>query len=174
MAKLQQQQQQQDMPVELNSNEMYQHVQHDWNFGDIKLSSSQSSGTAGADQNHDAINLIDGEHDGVIIEDILDNDGCQDVIEDEVEDDEEEEEEEEEDDDDVVECIAVEHPEQQLIEDDSDAVSQIVEKLQQHQQQQQQHQQQQLHIQDMVHLAQHSFMPQAHNEYGSEVGLRIN
>jgi len=44
VATLQQQDQEQstpavELPVELNSNEMFQHVQHDWNFGGINLMS---------------------------------------------------------------------------------------------------------------------------------------
>lgn len=160
MAKLQQQQQ--ELPVELNSNEMYQHVQHDWNFGDIKLSSSQSSGDQQRNLSHEAIDLMDVVQDADVIDDIMHNDVCHDVLGDEDEGDQEEDE-----DDEVVECMT---EEQQLIDEDSEAVREIVDKLQQHQQQQNQQQHhQQLHIQDVVQLAQHSFMPQAHSEFGNDV-----
>jgi len=168
VAKLQQQQQhqQQDLPVELNSNEMYQHVQHDWNFGDIKLSSSQSTGDQQRNLSHEAIDLMDVVQDADVIDDIMENDVCHEVLDDEEEDDDQEEE-----DDEVVECITEDQQEQQMMDEDSEVVREIVDKLQQHQQQQQQQQQQhqQLHIQDMVQLSQHSFMPQAHSEYGNDV-----
>jgi len=88
VAKLQQQQQhqQQELPVELNSNEMYQHVQHDWNFGDIKLSSSQSTGDQQRNLSHDAIDLMDVVQDADVIDDIMENDVCHEVLDDEEED----------------------------------------------------------------------------------------
>ncbi|XP_022229278.2 polycomb protein Asx isoform X2 [Drosophila obscura] len=185
----QQQQQQQQPSVELNSSEMYQHVQHDWNFGDIKLMSAtppRSSQAAREHQhqqqqqqqlNHEAINLMDVVKEEEVIDDnMLDSDACQEFLD--------EEDELEEEDDDLVECIDEEQQEQQMMDDmndeDSDAVREIVDKLQQHQeqqqqqqQQQQQHQRQHVHIQDVVHLPQHSFLPQAHNEYGNEITQEI-
>nr|CRL92662.1 ASX [Drosophila subobscura] len=182
----QQQQQQQEPSVELNSSEMYQHVQHDWNFGDIKLMATTPprSSQAAREQlqqqhlNHEAINLMDVVKEEVIDDNMLDSDACQEFLD--------EDEEVEEEDDDLVECIDEEHQEQQMMDvmndEDGDAVREIVDKLQQHQEQQQhQHQQQQqqqqqrqhVHIQDVVHLPQHSFLPQAHNEYANEITQEI-
>jgi len=110
--------------VELNSNEMFQHVQHDWNFGGIKLMTSTTSNnaTATVEQlqaaehhlNHEAIHLMDVVQEAEeVIDDmvechnLLDNDVAE-TVADEID----EDDDIVDDDDDVVECIDAEQQDQ--------------------------------------------------------------
>ncbi|XP_030380043.1 polycomb protein Asx isoform X2 [Scaptodrosophila lebanonensis] len=162
-----------DVPLELNSNEMFQHVQHDWNFGGIKYLAPTGASTSAAitedyvEQHQDMHTEIISTENIDLMEVVQQDD---DIMDDVVE-----------CDDDVVECIGNEvrdhnEPTQEQLLDghvmhdkiDNANVRNIVDKLQQHQQQQLQAQ-----LQDVVHLAQNSFMQQPQNEYAHEVPIDI-
>lgn len=197
VATLQQQQQQEqqhhqqvELPVELNSSEMFQNVQHDWNFGGIKLlappPTQATENSVGrlqqqVDQhlNHEDIQLMDVVHEPEEEEEVIDDMvECHNLLDN----DEEEDGDEivDEDDEDVVECIDAEQQEQDELMNEmvehvmdvsgGDAVQDIVDKLQQQQQQQHQQQQLQAQLQDVVQLTQHSFMTQGHSsDFANEV-----
>lgn len=154
------------------------------------MSSAGNAGSSVEQQlNHEAIQIsMDVVHEAEeVMENIVE---CHNLLDNNVADDEEEDEEEilneEDEDDDVVECIDAEQqePDQNEVmsamvdhvmdDSDGDAVRDIVDKLQQQQQHQQQQQQLQAQLQDVVQLAQHSFMPQPQSsEYANEVSSSI-